>query len=108
MRVNDKQREASPRARIRSGSSAPRAVALVALAVAFMNCRCRTRYEPAVTAECHSAAAQEIDRDRGRDGGLGFADFKRVCEDCCRRHGLGGVDPGSCECGDIGLDVLLK
>jgi hypothetical protein len=85
-----------------------RALVVVLALGAVVDCRCRTRYEPRVTAECNSFAADEIEKKRDAGTPYDLLEYKRVCEGCCSNHGLTGVDPGPCECGDLGLDVLMK
>jgi hypothetical protein len=33
---------------------------------------------------------------------------KKICDACCHDRGLSSVEPGSCACGDLGLDALFK
>ena len=79
----------------------------VLLLLALGACSSSPGVEPLFHAlETGSAAeAMEAKREAGTYDGL---EFKRICEDCCHAHGLSGVDPGPCECGDLGLDVFLK
>ena len=37
-----------------------------------------------------------------------FLAARERCEACCRRRGLSSVEPGYCECGQLGLDALIK
>lgn len=74
----------------------------------LVDCRCRTTYAPEVTARCMDEAARTV---ASRDGGhpaVDLTEHKRLCEQCCHDHGLEAVDPGTCECGKLGLDVLTR
>lgn len=78
-----------------------------AAVVFLVGCRCKTRYEPVVTEQCRLSAAADLNAKR--DGGaFDLSEHKRLCEECCRARGFASVDPGPCECGELGIDVLLK
>lgn len=80
---------------------------IVPFLLVLADCRCRTQYEPEVTRQCMGWAADEL--EQRRDGGVvDLLEHKRLCEDCCRSRGFDAVDPGPCECGKLGVDVLLK
>lgn len=79
---------------------------VVPFAALLCDCRCRTQYAPGdVTSKCVDEGYKAaIARDAGNDP----LAPKNECEKCCSDHGWEGVDPGPCECGKLGLDVLLK
>lgn len=74
-------------------------VTLAAACLVFPGCRLRTRYDDAATKACTDEAASAT-----RDA----HDFKTRCDACCHQRGLDAVEPGSCACGKLGLDALLK
>ena len=78
-----------------------RSAVLVALLL-LASCRLKTKYDLDTTKACvdRSLAGQA-------DGGPGY-DWNRACKDCCHEKGMTAVDPGGCECGELGLDALLK
>ena len=62
-------------------------------------CRVHTTYDSAATSDCAKEANTGI-----TDPKVNRARF----DECCHRRGLDSVDPGSQECGKLGLDALLK
>jgi hypothetical protein len=83
-------------------------VALILLA----DCRCRTTYNGEVTKQCNDLAAAEYTK-AVKDAGTSSTNIdplmhKNICEACCHSHGLSGVEPGPCVCGELGVDAILK
>lgn len=62
-------------------------------------CRVRSTFDSGATAACQAEGSAP-------DAGPGAA--RERCEACCRRRGLSSVEPGYCECGQLGLDALIK
>jgi hypothetical protein len=62
-------------------------------------CRLRTTYDSATTATCTREATT---------GTTNPELIRTRFDDCCHRHGLDSVEPGSQECGHLGLDALMK
>src|SRR5258708_3388431 len=78
---------------------------------ALIDCRCRTRYDARATAECKETAMKQAVTSAPDSGGHGeavAADWDKRCQDCCHAHRLDNIEPGYCECGDLGLDALMK
>lgn len=83
-----------------------RRAAVLALAFLGFDCRCRTEYAPGdVTSKCVDEGYKAA---QARDAMSDPLAPKTECESCCRAHGWDSVDPGPCECGKLGIDVLLK
>jgi hypothetical protein len=77
----------------------PRLHLALLLAIPLAGCRVHTTYDGTATRACMTEAT------------TGTVDPKVIRErfdDCCHRRGLDSVEPGSQECGQLGLDALLK
>lgn len=81
----------------------------MAIALSLTDCRCRTTSNGAVTRQCNELADVEY-RKALVDGGAKVDPLlhKNICEGCCYEHGLTGVEPGPCVCGELGVDVIFK
>jgi len=62
-------------------------------------CRIHTTYDGTVTSTCTTEATT---------GTTDPVQARQKFDDCCHRNGLDSVEPGSMECGKLGLDALLK
>lgn len=72
---------------------------VIGCGVALAGCRIRTRYDDGATKACTDEAySTTSDPDA----------WKKRCDECCHRRGLDAVEPGSCACGKLGLDAILK
>jgi len=76
-----------------------RILALVHLSLFVGGCRLRTTYDGEATKVCMSEATQ---------GTTDMTLVNRRFSECCRRRGLEVADTNLQECGQLGLDAILK
>jgi hypothetical protein len=77
---------------------------LACLACLVSACRVHTSRDSKATAECWRVAEDTSVADH--EAGKSPTDVMKVCGACCEKSGRSNVEPGSCSCGELGMDVL--